>query len=80
MEKSTKKTLIQGIVLLVFVAIALASNEDFQRGAQAGYGAAGGYTYIGDYNSESACASACRSSGYRGDYLWGYQTKHCQCR
>jgi len=79
------KSLSLSVILIVLMAITAAcggyeSIAAFQSGAQTTYGAGTGYTYIGNYSSESACKSACIASGYKSDYLWGYSTLHCQCR
>jgi hypothetical protein len=76
------KIAIFGVTLIILMGISTAceSLEAFQSGAQSTYGAGTGYTYIGDYASQEACRSACVKNGYKSDYLWGYSTKHCQCK
>jgi|GEM_PF-5102672 len=91
MKNTIKKSLIFGITLLALAGITMAcdslasmSATDFQRsyqaGAQVGVGSGAGYVYIGNYSSESDCRSACAAKGYKNSYLWGYDTKMCQCK
>jgi hypothetical protein len=76
-----KKAFILGAVLVFLMGItaACAGLADFQSGAQHSLGASQGYKYIGDTDSEDDCIEACRVRGYTS-YLWGYSTKHCQCK
>lgn len=68
------------LMLLMGITAACGNLAEFQSAAQQSYGAGTGMTYIGDYPSESACISACKAKGYTSSYLWGYSTKHCQCK
>jgi len=38
-----------------------------------------GYSYIGQYSSESACSSACANAG-GSNYEYNYSTKNCFCK
>jgi hypothetical protein len=81
MKNCCKKAFIFGAVLVILMGLTAAcgSLADFQSGAQHSLGASQGYTYIGDTDSESDCIEACSARGYT-NYLYGYSTKHCQCK
>lgn len=68
------------LLLLLFAIISVSSLtscvKDFMDGYEAG---AEGYTYLGEYSSESACRSACAYRGYTY-YRYNYSLNNCYCK
>lgn len=66
------------LLMVVFSSVALLTSctKDFLDGYDAGYN---GYTYIGEYSSESACSSACANRGYTS-YRYNFDLENCYCK
>lgn len=76
-----KRVLLFAIV--AFMAIGFTSCfglSDFATGFADGYDSGSrGYSYIGTYNSATACSNACRNAGGRS-YEYNPSTKNCFCK
>ena len=66
------------LFMATFTVIALLTSctKDFLDGYDAG---SDGYSYIGKYNSQSACSSACAGYGY-SYYRYNYELNNCYCK
>ena len=64
------------LVTLLAITMLTSCTKDFLDGYDAGYN---GYTYIGEYSSESACSSACANRGYTS-YRYNFDLENCYCK
>jgi len=84
-RKRTKKVFLLAQLLIVscvsaIVAIGCGSTSNlFSAGAQGAYCGGSGYTFIGYYDTNSACSSACGAKGY-SSYCTGENTTACYCK
>ena len=70
------KKLLLLLVAIASVTLFTSCVKDFLDGYDAG---SNGFTYIGEYSSESACSSACAYYGY-SYYRYNYELDNCYCK
>lgn len=82
-----KKALIKKTMLIIATVLisgfftSCMEAAGFATGYSQGYSSGSrGYTFIGQYSSESACKNACSNKGYRNSYEYYASTANCFCK
>jgi hypothetical protein len=82
-QKKIIMIITQLVIIAVFCLLAFGSGATdknaLRAGAQGGICGGNGYTFIGYYDTNSACSSACASKGY-SSYCTGDATTACYCK